>query len=97
MGRKQGKGHEGGTATSSSSSSSVTNNRAHSLSPAPSSSSVTSVTTPQQTDVKIGEMLKEVFGLVTEIQAEREKGDHCLQNISKAHERVKQEAKGLII
>lgn len=45
-------------------------------------------------EVQIKEMLKELHQLICQVQEERARGDHNLQNIAKTHERMQQEAKG---
>ena len=71
MGRTKGKNQEGG-AIASSSSSGVSSSRASSLSPAPNSTAI-SVSTPVQMDIKIKDLLKELFTLIRDIQV-REAG-----------------------
>ncbi|PVD33103.1 hypothetical protein C0Q70_08552 [Pomacea canaliculata] len=46
-----------------------------------------------QPETRIRELLKELFGLVRDVQEERSRGEHNLINISKTHERMQQESR----
>ncbi|KAK7087636.1 hypothetical protein V1264_021660 [Littorina saxatilis] len=95
MGRSKGKSQDtggGGGGPSGPSSSSLPNNRASSLSPAP-VISASSSTTSAQADTKIKDLKKELFGLIHNIQEERDRGQHNIVNIDKTHERMQQEAR----
>ncbi|XP_067649345.1 SAGA-associated factor 29-like [Haliotis asinina] len=45
----------------------------------------------QAAEIRIKELLKELFGLIHEVQKERDRSEHNLTNISKTHERMQQE------
>ncbi|KAK2145827.1 hypothetical protein LSH36_655g01052 [Paralvinella palmiformis] len=65
-----------------------------------SNTATTTLTTSKQektdtipADVKLKEMLKELYKLIHDVQEERSRGEHNLTNITKTHERMQQEAK----
>ncbi|CAH1800508.1 unnamed protein product [Owenia fusiformis] len=61
--------------------------------PSSSGTSTPTVVSNNATDLKIKAMLKELHQLVFQVQQERERGEHNLNNITKTHERMQQEAK----
>ncbi|XP_064620378.1 SAGA-associated factor 29-like isoform X2 [Lineus longissimus] len=56
-------------------------------------SSMSTSSSGSSADVKIREMLKELYTLIHEVQEERDRGEHAIQNIQKTHERMQQEQK----
>lgn len=57
----------------------------------PNNSDISATNSTAAAEIKVKEILKELYHLINQVQEERARGEHNLTNISKTHERMQQE------